>query len=176
MKTMDCATLETLVENHERIELIDVRPRSQFAAMHIRGARSLPFAELASPKIFLRPRPRTDRVYVIADDRARASLATGILRAAGWSDAVVVDGGMKAWIAQGFPVLGQKFSLRRPNLLLACAILLGMGAGIALSLNDIVIAALFLINAAALLLRSAFRTRLPARETSALNLTKLCPA
>ena len=52
MKVMDCLALETLVVNHESIELIDVRSRKEFAAMHIPGARSVPFGELAATKIF----------------------------------------------------------------------------------------------------------------------------
>jgi rhodanese-related sulfurtransferase len=43
MQRMDCSTLGTLVVNHEPIELIDVWSRKEFAAMHIRGARPLPF-------------------------------------------------------------------------------------------------------------------------------------
>jgi rhodanese-related sulfurtransferase len=95
MKMMDCLALETLIVNHEPIELIDVRSRKEFAAMHIPGARSVPFGELAATKIFRRGRPTTERVYVIsAGGHARASLATGILRSAGCVNAVPVDGGM----------------------------------------------------------------------------------
>src|SRR5882757_11564677 len=95
MKMMDCLALETLVVNHEPVELIDVRSRKEFAAMHIPGALSVPFGELAATKIFRRRRPTTERVYVIsADGHARASLATGILRSAGCVNAVPVDGGM----------------------------------------------------------------------------------
>ena len=62
MKMMDCLALETLVVNHEPMELIDVRSREEFAAMHIPGARSVPFGELAATRIFRREAP---------DDRAR---------------------------------------------------------------------------------------------------------
>ena len=93
MNVIDCSKLETLIENHEPIELIDVRSKNEFAAMHIPGGRSLPFAELAALRISLRPRQMTERVCVISDDRASASLATGILRSSGCVDAVVVDGG-----------------------------------------------------------------------------------
>src|SRR3954465_12739424 len=49
MRTMDCAMLETLLQNREPIELIDVRPAAKFAAMHIPGARSLPLSTLTAP-------------------------------------------------------------------------------------------------------------------------------
>ena len=50
---MDCSTLKMLIENHEPVNLIDIRPKKEFREMHIIGARSLPFATLASTKGFL---------------------------------------------------------------------------------------------------------------------------
>ncbi len=113
---MDCVTLETLIEHHEPLDLIDIRSKKEFAEMHIPGARSLPLAELTEVRIF-RPGPLTnEHVYVVSDDRGSASLAAGILRASSGTDAVVVDGGMTAWIRQGFPVLRRRFSFRLPGL------------------------------------------------------------
>jgi len=85
MKTMDCSTLKMLIENHEPVNLIDIRPKKEFREMHIIGARSLPFATLASTKGFLRYRRTNEQVYVVSDDQVRASLATGVLRASGSS-------------------------------------------------------------------------------------------
>ena len=100
VKRMDCSVLRTLVINHEPIELIDVRSKNEFGAMHIPSAESLPFGELAAPGIFRRLRPTRERVCVIAaDGRARASLATGTLRSAGCVNGVPVDSGMKDWVA-----------------------------------------------------------------------------
>jgi len=101
---MDPVTLEMLIEHHQPLDLIDIRSKNEFAEMHIPGARSLPLAERTEGYIF-RPLPLTnERVYVVSDDRGSASLAAGILRASSGTDAVVVDGGMTAWIRQGFPV------------------------------------------------------------------------
>jgi hypothetical protein len=46
MKVVGCPTLGLLIQNHELVELIDIRPRTEFSAMHIPEARSLPFADL----------------------------------------------------------------------------------------------------------------------------------
>src|SRR5206468_12152475 len=89
VKRMDCSVLRTLVINHEPIELVDVRSKNEFGAMHIPGAESLPFGELAAPGIFRRLRPT--KQSVIAAGRARASLATDRLRSAGCVNAVPVD-------------------------------------------------------------------------------------
>src|SRR6266481_5288875 len=154
MKMMDCLALETLVVNHESIELIDVRSRKEFAAMHIPGARSVPFGELAATKIFRRRHPTTERVYVIsAGGHARASLATGILRSAGCVNAVPVDGGMKDWLARGFPLQRKRFSIRRAADFTATAALPLMGAGVALVLREFTAAALLFAIAGVLILR-----------------------
>jgi rhodanese-related sulfurtransferase len=163
MKTMDCLTLETLIENHEPVNLIDVRSKNEFREMHIRGARSFPLAELSAPTLFLRPQLTTDRVYVISDDRATASLATGILRSSGCSNAMVVDGGMKAWIGQGFPVLRNCPSPKLPTFLRATAILFGV-AGIALALAKFLLLAVVLICGGAFLFQASLLLRASARE------------
>jgi hypothetical protein len=83
---------------------------------------------------WLRQRFFSDRVQessaanIVSDDRASASLATGILRASGYINAMVVEGGMKAWIAQGFPVLREGISANFPSFLQAGAVLLGIVA------------------------------------------------
>ena len=154
MKMMDCLALETLVVNHEPVELIDVRSKKEFAAMHIPGARSVPFGELAATKIFRRGRPTTERVYVIsAGGHARASLATGILRSAGCVNAVPVDGGMKDWVARGFPLQRKRFSISSAADFIPRAALPLMGAGVALVLREFTAAVLLLAIAGVLILR-----------------------
>jgi rhodanese-related sulfurtransferase len=171
MTMMDCSALETLVVNRVPIELIDVRSKREFSAMHILGAHSLPFADLAVPKIFQRRRPTIERVYVISDDHARASLATGILRSSGCVNAVVIDGGMKAWVAQGFPVLRKKFFPKVSIFLGTGAILPGMAAALALARHEILIAALLLVITAALVLKADSFARMQSRRSNKVDLT-----
>lgn len=176
MKTIDCLTLDTLIENHEPLDLIDIRSKKEFAEMHIPGARSLPLAELTEGHIF-RPRPLTNgRVYVVSDDQGSASLAAGILRASSGTDAVVVDGGMTAWIGQGFPVLRHRFSftlphLNRCQLLKIGAFLLALAMVVAVMLNEILIAILVLLNAAILLLQARLIQRQPVQRNPVWHLT-----
>ena len=76
--------VQGLISNHEPIELIDVRSKNEFAAAHIPGARSIPFGELAAPKIYRKLRPTKQIICIISDGgHVQASLATGILRSAG---------------------------------------------------------------------------------------------
>jgi rhodanese-related sulfurtransferase len=155
MKTLDCSTLEMLIENHEPLDLIDIRSKKEFSAMHIPGARWVPFAALAKPKRFLRWRQTVHPVYVVADDRVRASLAVGILRATGYLNATVVDGGMNAWIAGGFPVLGKERASHIPNVLRAGSILLGVLAAVAFAQAKEVVGILILLNAAVVFLKAS---------------------
>jgi len=154
MKMMDCLALETLVFNHEPIELIDVRSKKEFAAMHIPGARSVPLVSWRRRRFFEESAPTRERVYVIsAGGHARASLATGILRSAGCVNAVPVDGGMKDWVARGFPLQHKRFSISSVADFIPRAALPLMGAGVALVLREFTAAALLLAIAGVLILR-----------------------
>ena len=151
MKMVDCSELKTLIINHEPIELIDVRSKNEFAAAHIPGARSLPFSELAAPKIFRRAHPTKQTICIISDGGdVRASLATGILRSAGYLNAIPLDGGMKDWMARGFPVRRKRFSTKARPYLRTSALPV-MAAVAAAALNEPIVAALLLAIAAVLL-------------------------
>lgn len=155
MKTLDCSTLGLLLENREPLDLIDIRSKKEFSTMHIPGARWVPFAALAKPKRLLRWKQTVHPVYVVADDRVRASLAVGILRATGYLNAMVVDGGMTAWIARGLPVLGKERASHIPSVLRAASILLGILAAVAFAQAKDVIGILFLLNAVVLFLKAS---------------------
>ena len=96
------------------------------------------------------------RVYVIAPNgHARASPATGMLRSAGCVNAVPVDGGMKDWVALGFPVQRKTFSLKIPANLRGGAALPVMAACVAVVLHEIIVATLLTAIAGLLLLKAA---------------------
>lgn len=163
MNTIDCLTLAMLIENRKPVNLIDIRSEQEFRASHIRGARLVPFAQLARRKGFFGYRLTNQQVYVVSDDRGLASLATGILRAAGYVNATVVDGGMKAWIGQDLPVLRERLPVKPRNRLIAIVSLLGM-AGIAFAFANVLLVALILICVGALLCKLSLFGRGSARE------------
>jgi len=166
MTVMDCSALGVLIANHEPIELIDVRSKNEFAAMHIPGARSLPLGELVTPKIFRRRRLTTERVYVISENgHAQANLATGILRSAGRVNAIPVDGGMKDWVARGLPVRRQKNSIGVTEYINTGAAIPMMAACVALALHEIMVAALLAGIAGLLLLKENFLSRIGGRKS-----------
>jgi rhodanese-related sulfurtransferase len=159
VKTVECSTLGVLIENHEVLDLIDIRPKREFSVMHIPGARSLPLAKLASPKIFQRRRESSEPIYIVSDDRGKASLATGILRAAGHTNAMVMEGGMKKWLAMGLPVLSREHCLTVSSLLKVSAGILTIIAGCAFARSSNLFGALVLLAATALFLKATFVSR-----------------
>ena len=101
--------LATLIDNREPLDVIDVRTEKEFKSFHIAGSRSVPLKKLSAPKVLRdRKSATTEPLYIIGDGRVRASLAAGILTGGGCCLAVVVSGGMEAWISQGLSVVRKK--------------------------------------------------------------------
>lgn len=99
------ASLKQQLQGGADVLVLDVRPAAEFVGGHIAGARNIPLDELAGRLAELedfRQRPirllgRTDR---------RSAQAARLLAEAGFADAQVIQGGMTAWRAQGWPVEG----------------------------------------------------------------------
>lgn len=106
MITIHPKALAKLIVTQDKLDLIDVRPRSEFNRVHIRGARSVPLAGLNPAKVLQdRVGAKSDPVFLICWNRMRASMAAGLLRDAGCQHPVVLDGGMELWETQGLPVV-----------------------------------------------------------------------
>lgn len=152
MKMVDYSVLKALIMNHEPIEVIDVRSKNEFAAGHIPGARSLPFDELAAPRIFERLRPSKQMICVVSDrGHVRAGLATGIFRSAGCLNAVPLVGGMKDWMDRGLPVRRKRLPASTRDYLRASTLPV-IAAATAAALHEFVVATLLLAIAGVLLL------------------------
>jgi rhodanese-related sulfurtransferase len=106
MITIHSFGLAALIDKRQPLDLIDVRTKQEFRSFHIRGARSFPLKELSAPKLLHgRKREAPEPLYIICNNRVRASLAAGMLTGAGCRHPVVVDGGMNTWVRQGLPVV-----------------------------------------------------------------------
>ena len=106
MTTIHPMSMAALIANHKPFDLIDVRPREEFDSLHIPGARSVPLREMSPAKVVSEHKLRaSEPLFVVCRNRALASLATGMLRAAGCSQPVVVEGGMQTWEIMGLPAV-----------------------------------------------------------------------
>ena len=109
MITIQSLGLAALIDNRQPFDLIDVRTEQEFRSFHIRGAWSFPLRELLAAKLLRgRKREGPEPLYIICNNRVRASLAAGMLTGAGCRQPVVVDGGMNTWVRQGLPVVRKK--------------------------------------------------------------------
>ena len=106
MMTIQPAGLANLISSDKAFDLIDVRPQEGFNRLHVPGARSAPLAKMSAPKILHeRKCAAAEPLFVIAEDRALAGIAAGILRGAGCTLPVVVDGGMAIWETLDLPAV-----------------------------------------------------------------------
>ena len=109
MITIHSFGLAALMDKRQPLDLIDVRTKQEFRSFHIPGAQSFPLKELSAAKVLQgRKREAPEPLYIICNNRVRASLAAGMLTGAGCRHPVVVDGGMNTWVRQGLPVVCKK--------------------------------------------------------------------
>src|SRR5215471_1732024 len=87
----------------EDLIVLDVREREAFESGHVPGARLLPRGQLELRVNKELPDP-TRRIVVYCEIGQISTLAAATLREMGYQRAVAIDGGMKAWVAAGYPV------------------------------------------------------------------------
>jgi rhodanese-related sulfurtransferase len=99
--TIDPAALQAKLAAGERVVVLDVRTREEFAEGHIPGALNIPHTELAG---------RLDEVDADAEIAVhcmvgpRARLGEATLIEAGRERVLHIEGGYRAWSAAGLPV------------------------------------------------------------------------
>ncbi|UGQ46140.1 rhodanese-like domain-containing protein [Massilia endophytica] len=93
----------TLLINRGKATIVDVREASAFAAGHLPDAKNIPLAELAQRGSEL-DKFKNKTAVVVCQKGARAFGAAKILEKAGFSDVLVLDGGIDAWQAQSLPI------------------------------------------------------------------------
>jgi rhodanese-related sulfurtransferase len=98
----------SMQELHRRIDesgltLLDVRERDAYAAGHVPGARHLARGQLELLVDEVVPDPTT-RLVVYCELGKISTLAVATLRTMGYTRAVALDGGLRAWREAGFPL------------------------------------------------------------------------
>lgn len=85
--------------------VLDVRSDKEFLSGHVEGAVHIMGGELARRTAEL---PKDQPIHVVCGSGYRSSVATSVLRRAGFRDVVNVDGGMNAWNRQKLPVVSEQ--------------------------------------------------------------------
>ncbi|HTP97566.1 MAG TPA: rhodanese-like domain-containing protein [Burkholderiales bacterium] len=102
-RRISAAALRTMLGDGAELALLDVREEGVFARGHLLFAASLPLSQLELRADALVPR-RSTRSVLIDENDGLAARAAERLAHFGYTDVAVLDGGMAAWAAQGYPV------------------------------------------------------------------------
>jgi rhodanese-related sulfurtransferase len=97
------AELRGRLHDGGEIAIVDAREEGTFHQRHLLMASCLPLSRLELIASALLPR-RSAPIVVCDDGEGLAERAAARLIAGGWSDVVVLAGGVAAWEAAGFPV------------------------------------------------------------------------
>lgn len=103
-RTIDPKQLAEICKT-QSIDLIDVRTPVEFQSVHIPHARNVPLDALDPAAIIRERGHRSDPVYVVCQKGGRGRQACAKLQAAGFENAVNVEGGTEAWASAGLPVV-----------------------------------------------------------------------
>lgn len=82
---------------------LDVRTEAEWSQAHLTGSTLIPLDQLSSR---LAEVPKDQDVVVICRSGARSKEGMTILRNAGYTRAVCMTGGLLAWQAAGYPLVG----------------------------------------------------------------------
>jgi hydroxyacylglutathione hydrolase len=85
--------------------ILDVRGEAEWQAGHIQGAQHIMGGELPQRANEL---PHEAKIYVVCGAGYRSSIATSVLRRAGFRHVTNVDGGMGAWNRQKLPTVKEE--------------------------------------------------------------------
>jgi adenylyltransferase/sulfurtransferase len=93
-----------LIDADKSIELVDVREPAEYEIVRIPGSRLVPKGDILSGAA-LADLPQDKQIVLYCKSGVRSAEALAALKAAGFKDAVHVQGGVVSWIRQIDPSL-----------------------------------------------------------------------
>src|ERR1700684_2991374 len=102
--TITAAELKTMLDNDEKIFLVDVREPNEYEIVSIPGSTLIPKGEFLNGSA-LEKMPQDKQIVLHCKSGARSAEVLAVLKSAGFSDAVHVGGGVLAWVSQVDPSL-----------------------------------------------------------------------
>ncbi len=105
IESIDVEQLKSLLQNPKNMVLIDVRTVEEFKEAHILGAVLIPLDEIESRSLEIKNKYNGKDIYLICRSSNRSKVAYQILKQAQLTNKIYdVSGGMRAWMAKGYPV------------------------------------------------------------------------
>ncbi|WP_047872071.1 rhodanese-like domain-containing protein [Nocardiopsis sp. RV163] len=122
---IDVRAVRALLETDPRALIVDVRTPAEYESSHIPGAVNLPLDQVDAHLERIAS-GAGGRLVLVCRSGNRAGRCRNALAGAGMEDAVVMEGGMNAWEAQGAPLERgrQRWALERQVRLVAGGIVL----------------------------------------------------
>jgi rhodanese-related sulfurtransferase len=108
IKTISPQKLAELAQSGTSVELIDVRTPVEFREIHVDFARNIPLDQLDAAQVVGGRNGSEQPLYVICQSGNRAKQACEKILALGYANVVNVEGGTKAWVDAGLPVVRGK--------------------------------------------------------------------
>ena len=96
--------VKKMIDNKEKIIILDVRDKEEFETGYIPGAINLSRGMLEFKISALIP-DKNARIIVYCGIDLRGPLAARTLNEFGYKNAVNINGGLKAWKAAGYPIV-----------------------------------------------------------------------
>jgi rhodanese-related sulfurtransferase len=90
--------------NRGKTVLVDIRTPEEFAGGHLRDAKNIPLADFGT-RIGELDKSKGKNIVVVCQTGARVDKALRQLLAAGFTDAVGMEGGQAAWQAASLPIV-----------------------------------------------------------------------
>lgn len=118
------------------VELIDVRTLVEFRAAHIAGARNIPLDSLDPQTVMAERSECHEPLYMICQGGSRGRVGCQRFRDAGFAIVVNVEGGTRAWLDAGLPVVrGKKVLSLERQVRIAAGLLVLVGVALAILVN-----------------------------------------
>ena len=116
--------------------VIDVRTSGEFRSMHISTAKNIPLSDL-SEEALAGILNKEDPAFLICQSGARSQKALELLQSLGYSKIESIDGGMRAWKENGYPIVEGKrtMSIER-QVRIAAGSLVVLGVILALTVHQ----------------------------------------
>jgi len=102
--TITATELKAMLDNDEKIFLIDVREPNEYEIVSIPGAVLIPKDQFLNGNA-LEQLPQDRRIVLHCKSGVRSAECLAVVKNAGFSDAVHVGGGVLAWVSQVDPSL-----------------------------------------------------------------------
>lgn len=103
LKSLEPQAVVDLINHHQGM-VLDVRPSEQFKAGHIIGAENVTASEL-NKKLKKLQRFKSKPLVLVCDKGLDAPNVGGLLRAEGFEQIYLLNGGLVAWKGQGLPLV-----------------------------------------------------------------------